>query len=88
MYPISVSDFPEPEGGVFCVFIVDLISRSVLVGFSLLRASNYNYRKRCVCYVLPYYSQFPYGELSILLLFILSRDTLVYVCLLLLYIDL
>ena len=38
-------DFPGPEHGVFCISIVDIISRSALVGFSILRASNNYYNK-------------------------------------------
>ena len=45
MYPISVRDCPGSEHGVFCILIVDLILRSSLVGFSLLRARNCYYRK-------------------------------------------
>ena len=65
--------------------IVDIIPRSALVGFSLLRARGYYYKKGAVCYVLTFYSQYSYGELSILFLFILSRDKLAYVHLMLLY---
>ena len=68
-------NFPGPERDVFCIAIVDIILRSVLVGFSLLCASDYYNRKRDVCYILTFYSQYRYGELSILFLFILSRDT-------------
>ena len=70
MYPISVSDFPGPECGVFHISIVDLISTNSMVGFSFLRASNYYYRKGPVCCVLPYYIQYYNSELSILILFI------------------
>ena len=45
MYPISVSDFPGTECGVFCISIIGLISRSALVVFSLLCASNDYYKK-------------------------------------------
>ena len=41
LYPVSVSNLPEPERGIFCILIVDIIFRSTLVVFSLLRASNY-----------------------------------------------
>ena len=43
----------------------DPILRSNLVGFSLLCASDYYGRKGTVCYVLTFYSQYSYGELSI-----------------------
>ena len=45
MHPTSVRYCPGPEHGVFYISIVDIILRSALVGFSLLRASNYYYRK-------------------------------------------
>ena len=81
-----MSDWPGPERGVFCIEIVDLISRSALVGFSLLRASNYYYRKgpvivdnltiltihiRLLCITLL--QIYCYGEISILFLFIFTR---------------
>ena len=53
MYPISVSDCPGPERGVFYISIVDLVSSSALVGLSLLCASNYYYMKGNLRYVLP-----------------------------------
>ena len=87
MHPISVSDCPGPERGVFCILIFDLISSSALVCFSLLRASNYYYIKGPVCCIVPYYSYYSYSELSILFSFIWSQDKLAYVHLLLLYID-
>ena len=40
-----MSDWPGPECGVFCLLIVDIIPRSVLVLFSLLRAINYHCNK-------------------------------------------
>ena len=40
-----MSDFPGTERGVSCISILDIISRSALVLFSLLRASNYHYSK-------------------------------------------
>ena len=43
MYPVSVNNYPRPERGVFCILIVDLISKSALKFFSLLFAINYNY---------------------------------------------
>ena len=45
LYPFSVRNCPGPERGVFCMFIVDLISRSTLVVFSLLCARIYHYNK-------------------------------------------
>ena len=68
--------------------IVDIISRSALVGFSLLHDRDNYDRKGLVCYVLSVYNQYIYGELSIFVLFILSRDTPFEVHLLLLYFDL
>ena len=38
-------DFPSPERGVSCILIFDIISKSVLVLFSLLRGRNYHYNK-------------------------------------------
>ena len=45
MYPVSVSDCPGPERGVFCIFIVDIMLKITLVFFCLLRASDYHYNK-------------------------------------------
>ena len=45
----------------------------------MLHLSNYHYNKGPVCYVLPFYNQHRYGELSILFLFILFWDTPAYV---------
>ena len=67
--------------------IVDIIFRSDLVGSSLLRASEYFDRKGLACYVLTLHNQNSYGKLSILLLFILSRDTPSEVNFVLLYFD-
>ena len=69
-----MSNCPEPEHSVLYIAIADLISRSALVGFSLLRAMDYYYRKGPAYYVLMFYGQYSYGELSILLLFLL-QDT-------------
>ena len=49
MLPISVSDFPGRERGVFSIAIVDIILRSTLVGFRLLHASYYYISKGLVC---------------------------------------
>ena len=49
--------------------------RGTKVGFILLCASDYYDRKGPVCYVLTFYNQYIYSELSILILFILPRDT-------------
>ena len=38
-------NLPRPERGVLCISIVDIISKSALVLFSLLCASNYHYNK-------------------------------------------
>ena len=43
MYPFSARDIPGPECGVFFISIVDLISKSALVLFSILCAINYHY---------------------------------------------
>ena len=40
MYPVSVSNLPVPERGVFCIFIGDIISRSGLVFLRLLCEIN------------------------------------------------
>ena len=60
-----MSNCPGPECGVFCILIVGIISRSALVLFSMLCARNYYYRKEPVFYVLTFYSNYLYGELSI-----------------------
>ena len=39
LLPTSVSNFPGPERDIFSIAIVDLISISALVRFSLLHAS-------------------------------------------------
>ena len=75
MYPISVSNFHEPEGGVYCISTIEIISRSVQEGLILLCADNYYYIKGTVFYVLSYYSQFFYIELSISVLFLWFQDT-------------
>ena len=59
-----------------------------MLGFSLLCASNYYDRKGPVCDVLTFYSKYSHGELPILFLFILLRDTPARVHLLILYFDL
>ena len=41
MKPTSVRNFPRTDCGVFSIAIVNIISRSALVGFSLLRAIYY-----------------------------------------------
>ena len=63
-------NYYQPEYGVFCVSIIDLIYRSALVVFTLLRKSNYHYFKCTVCYVLPPYSQYCYVKLPMLFIFI------------------
>ena len=40
LYQVSVSDCPGLACGIFCILIVDLVSRRALVVFSLLRAHN------------------------------------------------
>ena len=60
----------------FCIAIVDIILRRSLAGFSMLHARYYYGKKGPVCYFLTSYNKYIYGELSILLLFILSLDTL------------
>ena len=40
-----MSDYLGPESGIFCIFIVDIFLRSALVGFSLLCAIGYYYKK-------------------------------------------
>ena len=69
-------------------YIYDLMLITALVLFSLLCARNYHYNNGLVWYVLPLDSQYCYGWLSILFLFILLLDTPAYVYLLLLSIDL
>ena len=48
MYPVSVSYFPVPERGVFCILIVDIILRIALIVFSVLRERSYHYKKEPV----------------------------------------
>ena len=57
LYPVSVRDFPSPELGVFCIYIVGFISKSALVLFTLLRASKHHFQK-APCYIWPYYVQY------------------------------
>ena len=68
-------NFPGTERSIFGFAIVDIFFRSVMVKFSLLRASDYCKMKGPVGYILTLYNQYSYGELSILLLFILSPYT-------------
>ena len=78
MNQFCVINCPGPEHGVFSIYIFDLISRSDLVVFSLIRARNYHYNKGHVCYVFPFYIQYRYGNLSILfLILLLGRYTYV-----------
>ena len=51
LYPASVRDCSGPERGVLCISIVDLIFRSAMAVFSMLRAISYQYNKGNVCYV-------------------------------------
>ena len=88
LYPVSVSYWVGPDCGIFCILIVDIILRSSLLDFSLLRAINYHCNKGPICYVLPLYIQFCYGELSIFFLVLLSQDTPAYTYLMILFIDL
>ena len=68
--------------------IFDLILRIALVGFSLLRASYYYNLTGILYYVYSVYNPYGYGELSIYVFFMLSRDTPAYAYLLILYFDL
>ena len=45
LYPVSVRNFPSPERGVFCILIVDIISKRSQVLFSLLCVRNYHYKR-------------------------------------------
>ena len=51
LYPVILSDCPGSKRGVFYILVVDLILRSALVVFILLRSSNYHYNKGPVCYL-------------------------------------
>ena len=77
-------DCPWTERDVFSVAIIDLILRSSLVGFSLLRASYYYNLTGLVCYVYSVYNLWGYSELSIHVCFKLLQDTPDYFYLLLL----
>ena len=66
LHPASVRNCPGSELGIFCISIVDIILRSVLVVFGLLRASNYHYNSGPICYVLPFYSTVSYQYCSYL----------------------
>ena len=85
---IGVSNFPGPERDIFSNAIIDLISRSTMVGLSLLRVRYcYNFTG-ILCYVYSVYNPYNYGELSIYVFFMLLQDTPAWVYLLLLYFDL
>ena len=73
LYPTSVRNCPRLERGIFYILIIDLTLRSAPVGFSLLCAIKYYYKKGPFCYVLTFYIHYWYGELSILFLFIFSQ---------------
>ena len=51
LYPTGVSDSPGPARDIFSIAIVDLIFRSALVRFNILRPSYYYNTTRLVCYV-------------------------------------
>ena len=91
LYPVSLSNCPGPERGVLCISIVDIISRSTLVVFSLLRAINYHYNKGPLkveffkykmiyrrllrIYVLLLQPIFLHWVINIVLIFIIARYT-------------
>ena len=56
LYPVSVSDCTSPERVVFCISIVDLISKSAVVLFTLLCARKNHFEKA------PYYSLLYYVQ--------------------------
>ena len=68
--------------------IIDLISRSALVGFSLLRVRYYYNSTDILYYVYFDYSLQPYDELSIYVCFKFLRDTPADIHFQLLYYDL
>ena len=88
MYPITVRNCLGPEHGMFSIAIDDLILRSALLGFSLLRTSYYYEIKGLVCYVYSVYNTYSYGELSVYVSLILSQDTPAEVHFLLMYLNL
>ena len=45
LYPVSVSNYPVPDRGVFYISIIDIISRISLVLFIMFCESNYHYNK-------------------------------------------
>ena len=45
LYTVSVIDCLRPGSSVLCILIVDIILKSALILFSLLRVSNYHYNK-------------------------------------------
>ena len=57
-----------PELDVFSIAIVDIILRSALVRFSLVRASYLYNLTRQVCFVYSFFNLQSYGELSIYVL--------------------
>ena len=68
--------------------IVDIISRSALVGFSLLRASYYYNYTGIVCYIYSVYILNSYGDLLINVFYMLSQYISAEVYKLLMYFDL
>ena len=88
MLPRSVRYCPGSKRGLFSIVIFDLLQRSALVGFHLLRAIYYYNRNDMVCYAYTFYNPYSYGELSTFVLSILSRDKPADVYLLILYFDL
>ena len=67
-------NFPRSECGVFCISIDDIIATCALVEFIVLSASDYYDRKGPFYHVVTFYSQYRYGELSIIFLLNLSQD--------------
>ena len=77
LHTFSVRDCPGTDCGVFWIWIVDIISRSALLVFSLLRASSYHYKNGSLSYLFLLYKHYRFGELTIFYFFIIMRYTYV-----------
>ena len=49
LYSVSVINCPSSEHGVLCILIVDIVSKSALVLFTLLSARNNHFEKAPCC---------------------------------------
>ena len=72
LYSVIIKQYTR---GIFSIVIVDLISRSALIGFILLWAIYYYNRIGIVCYVYSVYNPYSYSDLSMYVFFMLSQYT-------------